>query len=255
MRDNKKDRDIKDLNKKLLDDLTQRGIKIDDEEYQKRRAEKEKELQDQINKACDQQSKKDMENAFANMPKDTRNLTLADIKDSWNPNEMYLVNKAIDSAYNFKTTKKGLYMYSKQTGTGKTTLMASLARGIRNHYKASIFFASEDYILDKIKESWKRDSDFSEDKFIKDIARHDVIFIDELGQTTNSWSTKTLKKLLDEIINNGSKLYITSNYGLNDLAIRLISEQKDPDSQLVSQLMDRIRSLTEPLKFGNKSYR
>lgn len=219
------------------------------------RAEREKELQAEIRKACEYKANQESNKMFANMPKDTRDLTLSDIKDLWNPDEMYLVNKAIDSAYNFKTNKKGLYMYSKQTGTGKTTLMASLARGIRNHYKASIFFASEDYILDKIKESYRDDSDLKEDKFIKYIAKHDVIYIDELGQNTKKWATERLKKLLDEIINNGSKLYITSNYGLNVLARRLISEQKDPDSELVSQFMDRIRSLTEPLKFGNKSYR
>lgn len=219
------------------------------------RAEKENELKEKIRKACEYKANQETNKMFVNMPKDTRDLTLADIKNIWNPEEMYQVNKAIDSAYNYKTTNKGLYMYSKQTGTGKTTLMASLARGIRNHYKVSIFFASEDYIFDKVKESWRDDSELSEDKLIKDIAKNDVIFIDELGQSTNTWSTKTLKKLLDEIINNGSKLYITSNYGLNDLAKRLISEQKDPDSQLVSQLIDRIRGLTEPLKFGDKSYR
>lgn len=244
----------------IKDNFEEIGKKINTKDKSTRtveeiRLEREKELQAKIRKACEYKANQESNKMFANMPKDTRDLTLSDIKDSWNPDEMYLVNKAIDSAYNFKTTNKGLYMYSKQTGTGKTTLMASLARGIRNHYKASIFFASEDYILDKIKESWKRDSDFSEDKFIKDIAKHEVIFIDELGQSTNKWSTQTLKKLLDEIINNGSKLFITSNYGLNDLARRLISEQKDPDSQLVNQLIDRIRGLTEPLKFGNKSYR
>lgn len=220
------------------------------------RAEREKELQAKIRKACEYKANQETYKMFANMPKDTRDLTLADIKDIWNPEEMYQVNKAIDSAYNYKTTNKGLYMYSKQTGTGKTTLMASLARGIRNHYKVSIFFASEDYILDKVKESWRDDSELSEDKLIKDIAKNDVIFIDELGQSTNSWSTKTLKKLLDEIINNGSKLYITSNYGLNDLAKRLKkAQQNDPNSQLVNQLIDRLKGLTVPLKFGDKSYR
>ena len=220
------------------------------------RADKENELKEKIRKACEYKANQETYKMFANMPKDTRDLTLADIKDIWNPEEMYQVNKAIDSAYNFNTNNKGLYMYSKQTGTGKTTLMASLARGIRNHYKVSIFFASEDYILDKVKESWRDDSELSEDKIIKDIAKHEVIFIDELGQSTNSWSTKTLKKLLDEIINNGSKLYITSNYGLNDLAKRLKkAQQNDPNSQLVNQLIDRLKGLTVPLKFGDKSYR
>lgn len=220
------------------------------------RAEKENELKEKIRKACEYKANQETNKMFANMPKDTRDLTLADIKGLWNPDEMYQVNKAIDSAYNYKTTNKGLYMYSKQTGTGKTTLMASLARGIRNHYKVSIFFASEDYILDKVKESWRDDSEFTEDEFIKYIAKHDAIFIDELGQSTNSWSTKILKKLLDEIINNGSKLYITSNYGLNDLTNRLKkAQQKESNSQLVNQFIDRIRSLTELLKFGNKSYR
>lgn len=220
------------------------------------RADKENELKEKIRKACEYKANQETYKMFANMPKDTRDLTLADIKDIWNPEEMYQVNKAIDSAYNFNTNNKGLYMYSKQTGTGKTTLMASLARGIRNHYKVSIFFASEDYILDKIRESYRDDSELSEDKIIKDIAKHEVIFIDELGQSTNSWSTKTLKKLLDEIINNGSKLYITSNYGLNDLAKRLKkAQQNDPNSQLVNQLIDRLKGLTVPLKFGDKSYR
>lgn len=244
----------------MKDDFKEIGQRINKKSKSKKtvekiRAEKESKLQAEINKACEYKANQETMKMFENMPKDTRDLTLSDIKSLWDPEEMYLVNKAIDSAFNFKTTNKGLYMYSRQTGTGKTTLMASLARGIRNHYKASIFFASEDYILDKIKSSYRDDSELSEDKFIKDIARHDAIFIDELGQTTNPWSTKILKKLLDEIINNGSKLYITSNYGLNDLNKRLKMEWKDPNDQTVSQLLSRIRSLTEPLEFGNKSYR
>lgn len=223
--------------------------------FEEIRAEKESKLQAEINKACDYKSNQETMNMFANMPKDTRDLTLSDLKALWKPEEMHLVNKAIDSAFNFKTTNKGLYMYSRQTGTGKTTLMAILARGIRNHYKASIFFASEDYILDKIKSSYRDDSDLSEDKFIKEITKNEVIFIDELGQSTSEWATKTLKKLLDEIINNGSKLYITSNYGLIDLANRLKEKQNDPNSLSVDQLIDRVRSLTVPLKFGDKSYR
>lgn len=247
--------------KNIRDNFKEIGKKINSKGKSTRtveeiRADKENELKEKIRKACEYKANQETNKMFANMPKDTRDLTLSDIKDSWNPDEMYQVNKAIDSAYNFKTDNKGLYMYSKQTGTGKTTLMASLARGIRNHYKVSIFFASEDYILDKIRESYRDDSELSEDKIIKDIAKHEVIFIDELGQSTNSWSTKTLKKLLDEIINNGSKLFITSNYGLNDLAKRLKkAQQNDPNSQLVNQLIDRIKGLTVPLKFGDKSYR
>ena len=127
----------------MKDDFKEIGQRINKKSKSKKtveeiRAEKESKLQAEINKACEYKANQETMKMFENMPKDTRDLTLSDIKSLWDPEEVYLVNKAIDSAFNFKKTSNGIYMYSKQTGTGKTTLMASLARGIRNHYLSLI---------------------------------------------------------------------------------------------------------------------
>lgn len=260
MRDNRKDRDIRDLNKKLLDDLSQRGIKIDDEEYQKRRAEKEKELQDQINKACDQQSKKDMENAFANMPLNSRKLTLNFAKNNWDAHEMPVIDKAIDAVMNFDHRDKGLYMYSKNSRTGKTAVMGAIARGLYKEMRKSIWFGSEDQFLSELKGIYNQkyesqdSTESQEEKFIKFVASHDAVFLDELGQNDSDWAIKTIKRLLDAIFNSGAKLFITSNYSIDDLGKKLLINQKKPMSRTVPQVQARLDALTEPLKFGEKSY-
>ncbi|MDU2565514.1 MAG: AAA family ATPase [Anaerococcus sp.] len=216
---------------------------------------KERELQAKINKASKHLDNERYIKNLSRMPKKTIDLTLNDIKNTWENEEMPQVNKAIESVYDFKTLEKGLYIYSKQPGTGKTTLLSALARAIYKQYEEPIFFATEEYILSKVKESYNPEAQTSEDEVIKNIAKNRAVFIDELGQNSTDWAVRTLKRLLDEMLNNDSVLFITSNYGLNDLAAKLYSKENNSLNRTIDQFVDRLNGMTKPVKFGNKSYR
>ena len=139
-------RDIKDnmiINNKLIDDLVERGIKVNDEnELKRRKAEKQRELKAEISKAIDYKNNKARVEAFSNMPKDSIDLTLDYARKNWEPHEMPMVNKAISVVLNFDTTDKGLYIFSKSSRTGKTALMAAIARAVFIQNKKTIWFGS-----------------------------------------------------------------------------------------------------------------
>lgn len=232
--------DVNRVSKKTLDEIMQ---------------EKERELQARINKASKHLDNEKYLDSLSRMPKKTIDLTLNDIKNTWEAEEMPQVNMAIESVYDFKTLEKGLYIYSQQPGTGKTTLLSALARAIYKQYGESIFFGTEEYILSKVKESYNPEAQTSEDEVIRYIAKNRAVFIDELGQNNTDWAVRTLKRLLDEMMNNDSILFVTSNYGLNDLAAKLYSKENNTLNRTIDQFVDRLNGMTKPVKFGNKSYR
>lgn len=219
------------------------------------RAEKEKELQERVNEACRQKDKRAEYEAFKRMPLNTMDMTLNDIKNTWNVEENKQVDKAIKFVYDFDKLNTGLYLYSMQSGTGKTTLASAIARAVYKHQSVPIFYGSEEYILSKIRETYQENSSISEDGYIKKIAKNKLVVIDELGQNVSDWSVKTLKRLLDDMMNYNSILVVTSNYGLNDLAIRLLNNQSNNENRTITQLLDRLKGMTEPVKFGDKSFR
>ena len=243
------------INNKLINDLVERGIKVNDEnELRKRKAEKEKELQAEISKSIDYKNNKSKVEAFSNMPKDSIDLTLDYARKNWEPHEMPMVNKAISIVLNFDTTDKGLYIYSHNSRTGKTALMGAIARAIFTQNKKSIWFGTEELFLAMVKATYKDESETTEEDVINFIANHDAVFIDELGQNDTDWSIKTLKRLLDAILNSGAMLFTTSNYSLDDLGKKLLINQNKPMSRTVQQVQARIDKLTEPLKFGDESF-
>lgn len=219
------------------------------------RKQKEKELQERVNEACRQKDKRAEYEAFKRMPLNTMDMTLNDIKNTWSVEESKQVDKAIKFVYDFDKLNTGLYLYSKQSGTGKTTLASAIARAVYKHHSVPIFYGSEEYLLSKIRETYQENSSISEDDYIKKIARNKLVVIDELGQNVSDWSIKTLKRLLDDMMNYNSILVVTSNYGLNDLAIRYLNNKANIDNRTITQLLDRLKGMTEPVKFGDKSFR
>src|SRR5699024_9743816 len=144
---------------------------------------------------------------------------------------MPMVNKAISIVLNFDTTDKGLYIYSHNSRTGKTALMGAIARAIFTQNKKSIWFGTEELFLAMVKATYKDESETTEEDVINFIANHDAVFIDELGQNDTDWSIKTLKRLLDAILNSGAMLFTTSNYSLDDLGKKLLINQNKPMSR------------------------
>lgn len=241
----------------MLNDYEEMGKKNgnNDNSVEELRKQKEEELQERVNEACRQKDKRAEYEAFKRMPLNTMDMTLNDIKNTWSVEESKQVDKAIKFVYDFDKLNTGLYLYSKQSGTGKTTLASAIARAVYKHHSVPIFYGSEEYLLSKIRETYQENSSISEDDYIKKIARNKLVVIDELGQNVSDWSIKTLKRLLDDMMNYNSILVVTSNYGLNDLAIRLLNNQSNNENRTITQLLDRLKGMTEPVKFGDKSFR
>ena len=76
--------------------------------------------------------------------------------------------------------------------------------------------------------------------------------IDELGQTETNWGLMTLKRVIDTVINNGGRLFVTTNYSSAELKDRwgLSNKNKTP-----KQVLDRMAEVMNFYKVNGKSFR
>lgn len=74
----------------------------------------------------------------------------------------------------------GLYLYSNAKGSGKTRTVCSLANEIMEKYQKPVKFTTSLKILDEIKSTWS-DKGNTEGKLIEDLARTEILIIDDFG--------------------------------------------------------------------------
>ena len=170
---------------------------------------------------------------------------------------------------------RGFYFYGSP-GTGKTTLLASLAfdllhRGgqhslpspqwtggalVNDFKRPSVQFWKLGVLLEKLKPKRGR-QDEDEDEFsIEKIQECDVLILDDLGKVRpTDWNMLTLFSVLDVRDSELRPTWYSSNYSLDDLAARYIDalgKKYEPD---VDALIDRIAGNCEQVEFSGPSWR
>lgn len=84
-------------------------------------------------------------------------------------------------------------------GTGKNHLACAIAHQIIEQYQAEVFLTTAMRILRKVKSTWSKASEQSEDEVIQFYSKQDLLIIDEIGVQFGSESEQMI---LFEIINN-----------------------------------------------------
>lgn len=188
---------------------------------------------------------------FADIPKEFDQLTV----NSFDTN-IYLTQEMQEKAnlvktvccnyvkdfLNIQDTGKGLYLYSKTKGSGKTRMAVSLANDIINKYMISAKFTTAIRILEEIKNTWSS-NEFSEKQLVNDITRIPVLVIDDIGvEKSTSWVDEKFYSILDSRLINKKITIFTSNVRIEDLT-------------LDERIKSRIGKMALPLQFPNESVR
>ncbi|MEK4501059.1 DnaA ATPase domain-containing protein [Bacillus sp. FSL R12-0069] len=103
--------------------------------------------------------------------------------------------QAVKHAHNFISDMKYTLVASGDAGRGKSHLMHSIAEEINENGPQTVLFISESVLFKKLKATFKRDSDLSEDDYLQKIIDADVVIFDDFGSTLGDYRDINLKAL------------------------------------------------------------
>lgn len=146
----------------------------------------------------------------------------------------------IQSFDSYQKEGKGLYIYSKTKGSGKTFLACVLANEIMNRRDLSVKFISVPELLEMTKQSYK---DFAERENINKIYAAELLILDDLGaEIKKEWIDTELFRLIDYRYTHKRVTIFTSNISIESL-------------KLNDRIVDRIFSMCIKLNLPEKSIR
>lgn len=200
---------------------------------------KEKELQARINQAYLDYHDDKKKMLYSRIPDKYKSMKFADLTKTASNEQM--IKHCSQYVKNYSRHRKGFGIIGDM-GVGKTTLMAITGVQLIKKYEQSVYFSTEEALLDEIRKSYDDDSYDSPEDVVRRIGEHDVVMIDELGQSTSNWSVLTIKRVIDTVINNNGKIFITTNYNSEELMKRwgYSKENKSP-----MQVIDRLFEVTD----------
>lgn len=135
---------------------------------------------------------------------------------------------------------KGLYIFSKTKGSGKTLLACCLANGVMEYVDICVKFISVPELLEMTKKSYK---DFIEKEDIEKIWAAELLILDDIGtETKKEWIDTELFRLIDYRYSNKKVTIFTSNIAIDAL-------------KLNERIVDRIFSMCIKLDLPEKSIR
>lgn len=149
--------------------------------------------------------------------------------------------------------KKGIYLYG-QPGVGKTYMMAALANDCAKKGKR-VSFVKVPQLMADIRTNMK-DNEYRLE-LLQKLRHADVLFLDDIGaEAISAWTRdEILLPVLDERMAKGKKTYFTSNYSLSELE-RQYNLDRQPNNQIpVMRIMERIKTLSSPVRLTGKTRR
>ena len=112
---------------------------------------------------------------------------------------------------------KGLYLWSRAKGSGKTRMAVSLMNEIMVEHGIYGYFATSTQILNEIKETWDNDGP-SESELLRKLIKYQVLVIDDFGtEIPKDWINERFYHIVNERYNAKQLTIYTSNHSLEDL--------------------------------------
>lgn len=213
------------------------------------RKQKEEELQRKINIAIKGREDKLNSLEYSNIPNKFRDMAFSDLVV--NEYNQQMIEQCSHYVKNYSQYHKGMGLIGDM-GVGKTTLMAIMGQQMIKNNGLSVYFATEEAILDEVRRSYDDDSLDNPEDIIRRIGKYEVIMIDELGQTTTDWGIATLKRIIDTAINNNSRLFVTTNY----TSVQLLERwNESSNNKTPNQVIDRMAEAMDFYKVKGESFR
>ena len=112
---------------------------------------------------------------------------------------------------------KGIYLWSKTPGSGKTFLSACLGKSVMMRTQKVVKYVTPITYMEKVSEGYN-------DKSLPDPSRVyrecTLLILDDLGtQMKSDWHSQELFRLIDQRSTNGLVTIITSNYDVDELKV------------------------------------
>lgn len=176
--------------------------------------------------------------AFANIPERYKSLNMSAFDVKWYGKDQPIAENAkkiamqyIGNYFNLEPGR-GLYLFSKTKGTGKTRMAAIIANELLKK-NVEVKFATSGEILEEIKRTWNRETDYSESALMSDLTRADVLIIDDFGvEKAKDWRNEKFYNIINNRYVSLRPTIYTSNYNLTDL------ENAGYDSRIISRIAE-----------------
>lgn len=143
-------------------------------------------------------------------------------------------------------------MLTSKPGTGKTLIASATVRALLAKNKSAVFVIVPE-LLDKIRESYGRDSEISESRILFGLKECDCLVLDDLGAENHSgnidtdWATTKLFKIINSRYNEKKSTIFTTNDNSQTLKKKL-------GERIVSRIFEMCRG--NVYKFdGEKDWR
>lgn len=128
-----------------------------------------------------------------------------------------MVNLFITQFTEFEKAGKGIFLYSKAKGSGKTLLSCIIANELIERYSLSVKFTSVIDLLEMVKKNYKN-GDYNED--IDSFFKSRLLILDDIGTECKTDHTDMiLYRLINERCNNRLTTVFTSNLSIDQLKI------------------------------------
>jgi DNA replication protein DnaC len=164
---------------------------------------------------------------FANIPEEFKDLTISsfdlnfyktDISKKRAADAKKMVANYVRNFEKYKSQGKGLYLYSKVTGSGKTRLAVSLGNALLKKKNVSCKFISTINLLKSIQSTFGNKEGLTTDKLIQAVKNVDVLILDDIGaESPTSWVAELFLNLIDDRTVGRKITIYTSNCSIEQL--------------------------------------
>lgn len=152
-----------------------------------------------------------------------------------------IIKTYLDDFESQKERGMGLYIWSRTKGSGKTRIAAGIANELMKNY--SVKFAVSLTILQEIKNTWRRDTECSENQLLDALYTTDILVIDDFGvERPADWINDKMYQIINERYINRKVTIFTSNDPLETL-------------QYDDRITNRIKERTYQIAFPEESVR
>lgn len=163
-----------------------------------------------------------------------------DIYDENVAMQQKIAKSFVDNFNAYRKAGKGLYIFSKTKGSGKTLLSCCLANGVMEQRDICVKFISVPELLEMTKKSYRY---FVEKEELEKIRTAELLILDDIGaETKREWSDTELFRLIDYRYSSKRITIFTSNIAIDEL-------------NLNDRIIDRIFSMCIRLNLPEKSVR
>lgn len=151
--------------------------------------------------------------------------------------------KYVENYEKFKDWGKGLYLFSRTKGSGKTRLAVSILNSLIKKYDVRGFYTPD--LLNEIKNRFN-DSNHSAYEIIQQFTEAQLLVIDDFGvEKTTDWSEEILTKIVNDRMNYKRPTIITSNIEVNQLS----------EKYRAGRIESRIEKMTLPVPLPDENVR